>query len=212
MHPGEGDEEIEFRAAIVEVITRALVALKHELAELREVAVAQDARARRHALVLPDDMIGALILAFGEPLAVAAQERAVHGAERFDTQRTGGGFALASEFVVSTIDERVLHTGIANHERDLADHRQVFDRERLAIDLDRVKGFSKERRKGIEQSAVDAHEVGFRRVTGPGDLDFLGVGQRRKRSEAGALWRNRDTGCRHRVGMKLPDGERGCDD
>ena len=38
MRPGERDEEVEFRAAIVEVITRAFVALKHELAELREVA------------------------------------------------------------------------------------------------------------------------------------------------------------------------------
>ena len=59
-------QRIQFRGAVLEKVARAFVALVHILAELRVVAIAQRAFAENHALNFTDDVISALIFAFGQ--------------------------------------------------------------------------------------------------------------------------------------------------
>ena len=73
----ELDEEIQFGGAVMEMVTGTFVTLKHVLAELGEISVAQGAVAEDDALHFAADVIGALELAFSKFLATCIQQRQI---------------------------------------------------------------------------------------------------------------------------------------
>src|SRR5262249_32331409 len=67
MRAGKLNEQIQFKRAVPEKIPRAFVALKHVLAELRMIILAQRAPARRDAGNLAHYVPGAFIFALLQP-------------------------------------------------------------------------------------------------------------------------------------------------
>ena len=74
MFAREFNQQVQFRRAVLEGIARAFVTLEHILAERTMIIFAQRAAGERDALDLADDVMRALILAFGQSRFVRLQK------------------------------------------------------------------------------------------------------------------------------------------
>ena len=103
------------------------------------------------------------------------------GAERFGSQRQGGGFAVFPQRVVFAGSELVFHARIANHD-GFPRHRRVVHALEPAINVHHVMRFAEQAGELVQQSAVDTDELDFGRLTKYGQVQFLFRVHRRQSS------------------------------
>jgi hypothetical protein len=109
MPTSEFDEQIEFFRAVFEKVARTFVALKHVLAELAVIVVAQCAFAGDNTLDFRDNVPRALIFASGQFGFVRLESFELNGAQRFGAQFLRGQFAVLSQLIVFSSNQFVFN-------------------------------------------------------------------------------------------------------
>src|SRR5882762_10133294 len=79
--PGDFNEGVQLRGAVMEEIARTFVALQHVLPKLREISGPEGARPEYHSLNFANNVIGALILTLAQLRPVGRQILGIHRTE-----------------------------------------------------------------------------------------------------------------------------------